>query len=537
MAVETQPRPAPPASPPPVEAGTARRKRPVIYYGYWLVGVALLAQFVSAGTQTYVAGVFLKPMTLDLEWTRAEFTYAQTAGRFMMAFAGFFIGTQVDRGRARPMMIIGVTILGASLFATSEVTQLWQWVLLRGIGFTVGAALFGNLVVNVTLSKWWVEKRGRMVGISSMGVSLAGVILPPLLTIFVDEFGWRAGWRALGVMAWLLVYPAALLMRSTPEEHGLHPDGKTDEEMASPSGDRVRQDFANSLTRGEALRTPVLYMIVLAFGFSGVGLGTMLLQTIPFATDAGFDRSTASFMLTLLALPAAFTKPLWGAYMDFVPEKVAAATSFVIAAIAMVIIVIGGELGSLPMLAVGFVLVGTGIGGQIPIQETIWATYFGRRYLGQVRSVALPFSLFLGAGGPLVVSIYFDKVGNYNGAFFGLAVLWGIAALLVLMVRRPKPPRRLTEAANAPPAPSTPPAAPTSTPVRGPANGAYPAGGVNGASGANGARGANGVRSWTAPTPGLEPASPAPAPRTDEAREEVRQAVRRRAHRDYMNPS
>ncbi|MEZ4502033.1 MAG: MFS transporter [Dehalococcoidia bacterium] len=533
MAVETQPRSAPPTGQPPGEVGSGRRKRPVIYYGYWLVGVALLAQFVSAGTQTYVAGVFLKPMTTELDWTRAEFTYAQTAGRFIMAFAGFFVGTQVDKGRARSMMIVGVTILGASLFATSEVTELWQWVVLRGVGFTVGASLFGNLVVNVTLSKWWVEKRGRMVGISSMGVSLAGVILPPLLTIFVDEFGWRAGWRALGVMAWVLVYPASLLMRSTPEEHGLHPDGKTDEEMASPSGDRVRMDFANSLTRSEALRTPALYMIVLAFGFSGVGLGTMLLQTIPFATDAGFDRSTASFMLTLLAFPAAFTKPLWGAYMDFVPEKVAAATSFVIAAIAMVIIVIGGETTSLPLLAVGFFLVGTGIGGQIPIQETIWATYFGRRYLGQVRSVALPFALFLGAGGPLVVSIYFDIVGNYNGAFFGLGVLWGIAALLVLMVRRPNPPPRLRQAALEPPTPEAPPSAPArpATPAPTSGNGSGPSNGAYGANGTNGVR-PNGVQ----PSPEVTPTPRAAEPRTPEAREGMRQAVRRRAKRDYMNP-
>jgi MFS family permease len=514
MAIAAPPAPAPPEAPPSGEGVSGRRKRPLIYYGYWLVGIALLAQFVSAGTQAYVAGVFLKPMTADLDWTRAEFTSAQTFGRFIMAFVGLFVGVYVDRGYARTMMLTGVTILGAALFLTSAVTELWQWILLRGIAFTLGAALLGNLVVNVTLSKWWVERRGRMVGFSSMGVSLAGVILPFALTAFVDEFGWQAGWRALAVMAWVLIYPTAVFMRSSPERYGLNPDGRSDEEMASATGARVRADLANSLTRGEALRTPALYMIVIAFGFSSVGLGTMILQTIPFMTDVGFERATASLMLTVLAFPAALTKPIWGWLMDYISPKVLAALSFVIAAIAMVLIVLGGQTGALPLLILGFVLVGVGIGGQIPIQEVIWASFFGRRYLGAVRSVAMPFALFLGAGGPFVVSFYFDRVGNYDGAFLGVGVLWTLAAGLILIVRKPKPPKRLLDAQ--PPAEPAPPV--IAAAAAAPTNGAY---GANGAG--NGAV-AGGVEP-SAQEVTAEEAIPAPRARRRP----------RRPRRDYMS--
>ena len=144
------------------------------------------------------------------------------------------------------MMVFGVTVLGAGLFLTSAITALWQWVLLRGAMFTMGAALIGNLVVNVTLSKWFVEKRGRVVGVAAMGVSLAGVILPPVMTAFVDEFGWRAGWRILAVMAWVMIYAAAMLMRGTPEQHGLHPDGISDEQAATVTGERARTATAGA---------------------------------------------------------------------------------------------------------------------------------------------------------------------------------------------------------------------------------------------------------------------------------------------------
>lgn len=439
MAVETSPTPT-------VESPARRRGRPRIYYGYYLVGAAFFAQMISAGAQTYVAGVFLVPMTQEMDWTRSDFTLAQTVGRFFTAFLGIFLGTLVDRGYARRLMFTGATIIGGAVFMTSFVTELWQYILLRGVILVMGAAMVGNLVVNVTLSKWWVEKRGRMVGFASMGVSAAGVFLPLILTPIVDEFGWRAGWRVLAIIAWALLYPAAAVMRGTPEEQGLNPDGRTDAEMASPAGDRVRADFANSLTRGEALRTPAFYLIVVAFGISGVGLGTMLFTTLPFTTDAGFSRTFASLMLSLfVALPAALVKPVWGWGMDRVRPKVLAASSFIVASVGTVIVVIAAQAGNGWMLAGGFVLVGSGLGGQIPIQEVIWGSYFGRRYLGAVRSVAMPFALFFGAGGPQAVQIYYDHVGNYYGAFLAVGGLWLLAACLVLLVQQPKTPQRILD--------------------------------------------------------------------------------------------
>ncbi|MCC6235956.1 MAG: MFS transporter [Dehalococcoidia bacterium] len=462
-------------------APTTPASRPVksswFFYGYYLVAVALVAQFVSSGTQTYVTGVFLKPMTVDLEWTRSEFGWAQTVSRFAMALIGFFVGAHVDKGRARGMMVIGCTILGAGLMLTSVIqdvgwfTAYYQWLLLRGVFFTVGAALISNLVVNVTLSKWFVEKRGRMVGISSMGVSLGGVLLPTPMTWVVEEFGWRVGWQVLALMAWLLIYPMSMLMRGEPEQYGLNPDGRSAEDMASSRGATVRADFDNSLTRAQALRTPALYMIVLAFGLSGIGLGAMIQQTIPFMTDAGVSDLTAAFLFsTFQSLPAAFCKPIWGYFLDKVSPKILAAGSFLVAAVGMPVVIAGGASGSIPVLAAGLFLVGFGLGGQIPIQETIWASYFGRRYLGQVRSVAMPISLLLGALGPQAVPYYFDRVGNYNGAFIGLGVLWTLAAAMVLLIRRPHlraslPTRPGTAAPPPAPAAGLVPAAPTATPV------------------------------------------------------------------------
>ena len=121
-------------------------------------------------------------------------------------------------------------------------------------------------------------------------------------------------------------------------------------------------------------------------------------------------------------------------------ERLSTSLSFVMNAAAMVVIVLAAQTQSTLMLAIGFFVVGWGIGGQIPLQETIWASYFGRRYIGAVRSVAMPFTMLIAASGPILVATYADNVGNYDAAMFGIAGAWAVASLLILVARRPRLP-------------------------------------------------------------------------------------------------
>jgi MFS family permease len=354
-----------------------------------------------------------------------------------MAFVGFFIGAYVDRLGPRRPMLAGTAMLSTALLATSAITELWQWILLRGVLGMLGAALLGNLVVSITLSKWFVEQRARVFGLASIGVSLAGVVLPPVMTWAVDEFGWRAAWRMLAVGIVVLGLPTALVMRRQPEDMGLYPDGKSAEEMASGGGAAAVADYANSFTRAQAIRTKALYQLVMAFGLGTLGLITMIIITIPYLTDSGFSRGTAALMVSVLAIPAGVSKPVWGYMADHWSERLSTALSFLMNTVALVVIVAAVQAHSTWLLGVGYFVVGWGIGGQIPLQETIWATYFGRRYIGTVRSAALPFTMLLGASGPILVAYYYDQTGSYSGAIYAVAAGWAVAAWIIMFARRP----------------------------------------------------------------------------------------------------
>ena len=432
----------------PLVRAAPARPRGRIYYGWYIVGAALATNGMSACLQGYSTGVFFVPMTDDLGWSRTEFIIALTISQFVMAIVGALIGGLIDRHGGRMLMIVGGLVTSAALLATAEVTELWQWIVLRGVVQAIGIGLGGLLVANVVLSKWFVRYRGRALGIAVTGLSLAGVLTPTLLTPVVDDYDWRTGWRVLAVATLIIMVSAALVMRRQPEDHGLLPDGRGAEDPGSAAeAEFARLDYDTSLTRREAIRSTSLWLLIAAFGFGGLSFTALGAQTIPFLTDSGFSRTTAAAMLSLFALPGLLTRPFWGLLAERIQPRLLAAAAFLATAAAMAIVIPAARAGSTPFVALGFLTFGSGIAGFVPMQEVIWAVFFGRRYLGGVRGVAMPFQLVFSAAGPFMVSLYFDAFESYDGVFAVLALFSLLATVLVVIAPTPTgrraPPRPL----------------------------------------------------------------------------------------------
>ncbi len=406
-----------------------------IYYGYWIVVAGFFTQFVAVGMANYVIGSFMIPMTEEFGWSRAEFTASRSIGQLVFAATGFLIGSHIDRFGGRPFMVAGGFLLAASMFYLATIQTLGEWLVVNGLMLTMGAAMIGNLVVNVSLGKWFVEKRGKAVALAGMGISLAGIVLPPITTCLVDSFGWRDSWRLLGVAALAMTLPAACLVRRSPEDFDLHPDGRTADEVSAGLGEAARMDFARSMTRAQAMRTLSFYLLVMAFGLFQISITVMLTQTIPLMTDANYSRLIASSMISLASIPAFLSKPLWGIVIDiYNPRKLAALGAAVTgSSVILIVFSISNQIDWL--VYSGFLLMGIGWGGLLPLQEVIWASFFGRRYLGSVRSMAMPFTFGMSALGPILVAWYYDFAGNYNLALLIIALCNIFSAIMLYKLR------------------------------------------------------------------------------------------------------
>ena len=406
-----------------------------IYYGYWIVVAGLITQFIAVGMSNYVAGAFMVPMNDEFGWTRAEFSASRSIGQLMVAFTGFMIGAWIDRWGGRPFIIAGALLMSATLYGLSLIQTLPQWLLLNGVILTAGSAMIGSLVISVSLGKWFVERRGWAVSLAAMGISLAGIVIQPVTTFLVDNFGWRESWRILSLITLCLTLPMAAIVRRRPEDHGMFPDGKTEKELEQGHGAAAHADFARSMTRAQAMRTSEFYVLVVAFGLFQISITVMLLQTIPLMTDAGYSRLVAAGMVPLASLPALFSKPFWGMLIDRFQPMLLTATGAVVTGLSVIFIVFAIANRMDFLVYAGFLIMGVGWGGMLPLQEVIWASFFGRRYLGSVRSMALPFSFGLSAVGPVLVALYYDIAGDYDLALIAMGLCNLASAFLLVRLQ------------------------------------------------------------------------------------------------------
>ena len=423
-------------------------RRGGVFWGWWLVIGAAVGQFVALGSSGGVAGVFLRPMTEDLGWTAAEYTLGGSAAFLLGGVIGVVVGQLVDRYGARPLMLVGAFVYVGSFLAMSRVEVLWQFVVLSMLSGSAGYTLVGPLVVNAALAKWFVVRRGWAIALGSSGVSLAGLIMPVTMTRVVDSIGWRDSYVILAVFVFAILAPAALVMRRRPEDHGLLPDGLDPDAEAGVDAclgvdaeavEAQERDAANSYTRGEALRTPAIWLLIVGYGLNIMALTAILVHAIPFLTDHGFTRTEAALAIAVNGGANLSSKFVWGFFLQRVQARYLAATALSISATGVVLMLVSGQVGSLPLMFFAFFCWGFGFGGTIPLSEFIWAKYFGRVHIGAVRGVGVPFTIVFGALGPILAGLYFDAAGSYGGvfAFFVAAYLTG--ALAILASREPPP--------------------------------------------------------------------------------------------------
>ena len=365
-----------------------------IFHGWYITAYGAVALMLAG---PYVSGLFLRPMTEELDWSRGDFALANTVSVFVGGIVGFVVGPIVDSRHGRWLIAGGAVVAGLSLASLAFVEEMWQFWLLRGVIFMVSSAGISPLVMNSSISKWFVRRRGTAIAIASMGLSSGAIVVAPVIAWVITEWGWRTGWVVQGVLLIVvLAVPAVVIIRRQPEDIGLHPDGDTDDDLkawaAAPAGDRPRRTAASEIswTRAEAMRTRQLWTLIIVFGLSGISSNAIFLHLIPFLQDVGLSAAMAVGIVGFQNAVALISKPGWGVLMDRYDPRHMIALGWASKLLPLCLMpLVGSDYGLWAMLPLN-VLYGIGAGAQQSGQEVIWAYCFGRRHIGAVRSVALP---------------------------------------------------------------------------------------------------------------------------------------------------
>ena len=376
--------------------------------------------------------VFLTPILEEFRWSRGNIAVMMSLNICAYGFLAPVAGFLADRWRARVLMSLGITILGAATAGCAWAGELWHFYVLFGLLMPLGNALAGWPILAPALMNWFVRKRGLVMGIGQMGGGLSFSY-----TVFVNyvilHIGWRLAFLVLAGTLVLTLLPLYLLaFYYHPREKGLAPYGAADMAPASTAGRRRGLGDASPArdwTPARLLRAPQLWLLVVSYAlYWGVGAYLVLAHQVRFAEDAGFSSMFsvsifALFGVTLfLGQSGGFLSDRWGR------ENVAtvAAALSVLALAALMSVRDTSHPGLLYAYAVGF-----GLGGGL-FTPTIYAgaaDIFSGRFFGAVSGLLLT-GMGIGAVfGPWLGGYVYDVTGSYRPAFLLCSVCIALACL------------------------------------------------------------------------------------------------------------
>jgi sugar phosphate permease len=388
----------------------------------------------------HIAGFFLIPMSEALGIGRGTFSLVYSIRTFTEGVAGPVVGRLLDRYGPRMLMVGGAVIAGLALMALGVVQNFWQFAVVLGIFGLASAACMGRLVAGVTVSRWFVRKRGRAIALITTGMSLGIAIFSPLSQGFIDLVGWRWTWTILGACVWVLIIPVSLaFMRKSPEVMGLRPDGDPVDDNNSGSGQGIhsgdREEIAWTLLMARRTRT---FWFLTASMVLGTGATTAVsFHQVPAILDKGFSPAAAASAMVVFGLLGIASKIIIGFLAERLSIQLLVVSTTIGSAISVIILMNANSVGMVFSYAVlaGFMRPATH-----PLSTMVWADYFGRKSLGSIQGMIQPFLLLARAGGPLLGGLLFDWTGRYIVAFWVIIGLHLLAALAMVFAPPPKPP-------------------------------------------------------------------------------------------------
>lgn len=402
-----------------------------MFYGWYIVAASVLLMVCNGGILMYGFTAFVNPIAVTFGWSYAQISLATSLRGVETGALNPFLGMVVDRWPSKRLVLIGIILFGLGLLWLSQVTNLAMFYI-SFLVVALGSSLGVVMVPTTLVARWFRKDIGKASGIMAMGTGIGGVLLPFLVKI-IDTYGWQNTLIFLAVGIWILGIPLSFVFRSRPEEYGLLPDGKPQDNLESSA--RLRSyDFGTGVR--QALKMPAFWYIGVSTMFQVTAASAVTLHMMPYLTSLGMERSNASMVAMLVPLASLAARIPFGLLADIFTKKYVMACSAGLISVGLFLFWLIDSSSPFWLMLLFAITYGFGIGGFMPIRPPILREYFGTKNFGTIFGLT---SIFITIGiitGPPVAGWVFDTLGVYGSIWLIFSGIAAAGAILVLAIPR-----------------------------------------------------------------------------------------------------
>jgi MFS family permease len=283
-----------------LSAALARRK---IHYGWVMVGVTFVTALIAAGT-VGAPGVFIVPLQKEFGWTTAEISSALSIRFILFGLMAPFAAALMNRYGLRNVALTAQLVVVSGLLASLAMTKVWQLMLLWGVVIGIGTGMTALVLGATIATRWFVARRGLVVGILTASVATGQLVFLPLLASLTDRFGWRIALALVCVMLGVSAFLVLLVMRDRPSDVGLRPFGdEGTQPLPAPPSNTAPIMAAALGTLRDSSKSPVFWILFATFFICGGSTnGLVQVHLIPMCLDYGIPQVQAASLLAAMGI-------------------------------------------------------------------------------------------------------------------------------------------------------------------------------------------------------------------------------------------
>lgn len=397
------------------------------YYPWLIAIMGLLVLMISNGLTITGITAFDPSLLAEFGWSRAVLKFRDLITLLLAGLMAPLLGVMIDRIGPKLLILAGSLLLAALYVAYSHIHSIGQVYLIH-IGFAAVLVAAGLNVAVIMVSQWFVAKRGVALGITLVGTSLGGVILPKLIVVMLPAMGWRESFMWLSVVP-LVLFVLVLLVVRTPAQMGMQPYGAN--QARGPTNQGAAMDDLPDVGYSTALRTRTFWALALVAMATFYSILSVSAHLFLYMRDMKFDLATAGNAMAVMFGIAMLGKFGFGFLADYFPPK----RVFLV----NIAIMVGGALllaGMKPgLIWYALVLFGLGWGGLYTMIQLLAVNAFGLSSAGKILGTITLLDATSGGLGIWITALLYDHFGSYHVAFMVIFALVLVAFFAATRVR------------------------------------------------------------------------------------------------------
>jgi MFS family permease len=268
----------------------------------WIAALVTFFTLVATAGFRSAPSVLIVPLEEAFGWGRDQISLAISVNVLLYGLTAPFAAALMERFTVRKVVMGALTTVSTGAFLTTFVNAPWQLVLTWGVIVGVGTGSMALVFAATIANRWFVKRRGLVVGALTAAAATGQLVFLPGLTALSQDYGWRSIGLTIGAASLLMVPFIYLFLKEKPADLGMLPFGAPADWQAPAKSTMPAAKLA-IVTLKEASAHKDFWYLTGSFFVCGLSTSGLIgTHFIPAAHDHGMPQVTAASLLALIGI-------------------------------------------------------------------------------------------------------------------------------------------------------------------------------------------------------------------------------------------